>query len=287
MGSSRALEVREQKKDSKTCEEEIQRLADGRELHTRKTRTYNMKQSSKHITIRTHGGGQDQKVQKFEDGDLSFNEDLDTDFFSPRRTGLWNRHRARFGMDSFESTKDDDDLGAFEIPPENATSQKVKKVEHTNAVTQSVFIKIQEKSKKSFRSVAKTEKRNGKIVSDNAAHKLDRCELKAKQVENYQGERLLNRCGDGYYEEQSIVRPGLPGTSGTENSEELALLPKKRHVVEYMQTFGGESEGKDDFFKASTLASYVLLNDNLRFHEEQYKKNIQFKFSLNGFCLLD
>lgn len=87
------------------------------------------------IVIRTHGGGQDEKVQKFEDDDMKFNDDVDTDFFSPRRTRLWDRNRRGFD-DAFDEHNKRDDLEDFELPPENATSQKVKKVEHTNAVTQ-------------------------------------------------------------------------------------------------------------------------------------------------------
>lgn len=43
-------EEREEKKDSKTCEEEVQRLSDGSEIRTRKTRTFNMQQNSKQVT---------------------------------------------------------------------------------------------------------------------------------------------------------------------------------------------------------------------------------------------
>lgn len=49
-----------------------------------------------------------------------------------------------------------------------------------------------------------------------------------------------------------------------------------------LQTFGNKSEDQDDFFKGSTLASYIMLNDNLRYHEEQYKKEISFEFSLSS-----
>lgn len=42
-------EEREEKKDTKTCEEEVQRLSDGSEIRTRKTRTFNMQQNSKQV----------------------------------------------------------------------------------------------------------------------------------------------------------------------------------------------------------------------------------------------
>lgn len=52
-------------------------------------------------------------------------------------------------------------------------------------------------------------------------------------------------------------------------------------ILEF-QTFGNERDSQDDFFKGSTLASYIELNDNLRYHEEQYKKKISFEFSATG-----
>lgn len=51
----------------------------------------------------------------------------------------------------------------------------------------------------------------------------------------------------------------------------------------HFQTFGDKKDDeKDDFFRGSSLASYIILNDNLRYHEEQYRKKIQFEFSHSG-----
>uniref|UniRef100_A0A9J2PF47 Ras-GEF domain-containing protein n=1 Tax=Ascaris lumbricoides TaxID=6252 RepID=A0A9J2PF47_ASCLU len=254
-------EEREEKKDTKTCEEEVQRLADGSEIRTKKTRTFNLQQSSKHVTIRTHGGGGgDEQVKNFQDGDISFNDDIETeDFFTTPLKPRFGRNRgvgvgANFG----------DHLLREATPPEDGTSQKIKTVQHSNAVKQ---------------SVAKTAKRNGKVISDDAAHKIDTSELNAKQIETFKGEKLLDRQGSGSYEEQSVVKMGLPSGS----SSPPPVPPKRRHVVQYMQTFGNKKEDeKDDFFKGATLASYIVLNDNLRYHEEQYRKQISFEFSLSG-----
>lgn len=45
----------------------------------------------------------------------------------------------------------------------------------------------------------------------------------------FQGEILLDRKGDGSYEESSIVRRGLP------DADNCPTAPPKKHVVEYMQ----------------------------------------------------
>ena len=41
-------------------------------------------------------------------------------------------------------------------------------------------------------------------------------------------------------------------------------------------------EGKDNFFQATTLASYITLNDNLRLFEEQHRKKITYTFGTSG-----
>ncbi|VDM45854.1 unnamed protein product [Toxocara canis] len=253
-------EEREEKKDSKTCEEEVQRLADGSEIRKKKTHTFNLQQSTKHVTIRTHGGGGEEQVKKFRDGDVSFNDDIETDdfFTTPMKNRFGQNEGAGTGSGFAERTP------RKNTPPEDGTSQKIKTVQHSNAVTQ---------------TVAKTAKRNGKVISDDAAHKIDTSELNAKQIETFKGEKLLDRQGSGSYEELSIVKMGLPSGS----SSPPPVPPKRRHVVQYMQTFGNKKDDeKEDFFKGATLASYIVLNDNLRYHEEQYRKKISFEFSLSG-----
>lgn len=42
-------EEREEKKDRKTCEEEVQKLSDGYEIRRKKLSTFNMQQNSKHV----------------------------------------------------------------------------------------------------------------------------------------------------------------------------------------------------------------------------------------------
>ncbi|VDN43491.1 unnamed protein product [Gongylonema pulchrum] len=98
-----------------------------------------------------------------------------------------------------------------------------------------------------------------------------------KDVSQPDDDKLFSRQGSGSYEEHSTIKMGL-----TNSSSSPPVPPKKRHVVQYMQTFGNERNDQDDFFKGSTLASYVVLNDNLRYHEEQYKKKISFEFSASG-----
>ncbi|VDK77602.1 unnamed protein product [Litomosoides sigmodontis] len=250
-------EEREEKKDTKTCEEEVQRLSDGSEIRTRKTRTFNMQQNSKQVTVRSHDNGGDEVVNTFHDDNTSFNDDLATDdFFTTPRNSC--------GRNRLDETKCLNDLLKTIADPTNADegiSQKIKSVQHTDTVSQ---------------KVSKTAKKNGRIVADDAAQKIDRSELNARQVETFKDVKLLDRQGSGSYEEYSTVKMGL-----TKSSSSPPIPPKQRHVIQYMQTFGDKSEDQDDFFKGSTLASYIVLNDNLRYHEEQYKKRISFEFSLS------
>ncbi|VDN94742.1 unnamed protein product [Brugia pahangi] len=255
-------EEREEKKDTKTCEEEVQRLSDGSEIRKRKTRTFNMLQNSKQVfesfvTVRSHGNGGDEIVNTFHDGNTSFNDDLATDdfFTTPRNSFGRNRLNRDKCLDDLLKTKDDS------TNPDEGISQKIKSVQHTDTVSQ---------------KVSKTAKKNGKVIADDAAQKIDRSELNARQVETFKDVKLLDRRGSGSYEEHSTVKMGL-----TKSSSSPPIPPKQRHVIQYMQTFGNKSEDQDDFFKGSTLASYIWLNDNLRYHEEQYKKRISFEFSLS------
>ncbi|ETN80307.1 RasGEF domain protein [Necator americanus] len=90
------------------------------------------------------------------------------------------------------------------------------------------------------------------------------------------GSHLLDRKGEGTYEESSVVRRG-PLALGPQ-----PVLPPRKHVVEYMQTFGNKENTDVEFFRGTALSSYITLNDNLRFHEEQFRKKLQFEFSSAG-----
>ncbi|VDN07822.1 unnamed protein product [Thelazia callipaeda] len=254
-------EEREEKKDTKTCEEEVQKLSDGSEIRTRKTKTFNMKQNSKQVTIRSHGNSGNETVNIFHDGNMSFKNDLATDnFFTSRKPSVHtDLNRSKHFNDVLESTDKSNNES-------ECISQKIRSVHHTDTVSQ---------------RVSKTAMKNGKIVWDDAAHKIDKNELNATQVEIFKNDKIIGRQGSGSYEEKSTVKMGL-----TQLSSSPPIPPKQRHVVQYMQTFGNEREDQDDFFKGSTLASYITLNDNLRYYEEQYKKQISFEFSLSGMLFI-
>uniref|UniRef100_A0A914YSP5 Uncharacterized protein n=1 Tax=Panagrolaimus superbus TaxID=310955 RepID=A0A914YSP5_9BILA len=263
-------EEREEKHGSQTCEEEIERRPDGREIRMKKTRTVNVSQSHKSITIRTHGGGSNDIVKKFRDGSQSFNDDSNfesSDFFKKRPFANFKTDRP-LGNNTSASSFSFDDEPSSPLSPDIST--KTKTLQHSSATLQ---------------SVARHAKRDGKLISDNAAHKLDTSDLNAKQIDTYQGNTLLDRKGDGSYEESIIIRNGLPGIECTSNS---AFAPIKKNVIEVTKTIGDNSlEGKDNFFQATTLASYISLNDNLRLFEEQHRRKVTYTFGTSGelyFC---
>lgn len=85
------------------------------------------------------------------------------------------------------------------------------------------------------------------MIADNAAHKLDSSQLNAKQIETYQvysiladllansylqGQRLLDRKGDGTYEENTIIRSGLPPSVEDPGSP---MAPIKSRVVQFVK----------------------------------------------------
>ncbi|VDN19963.1 unnamed protein product [Gongylonema pulchrum] len=186
------------------------------------------------VTLRSRGSGGDEIVNTFHDGDLSFNDDLATDDF-------FTTPRSRFERTGFRRPKCLDDL--MDTSDETASldqgiSQKIKSVKHMDTVSQ---------------KVSKTAKKNGRVIADDSAQKIDTSELNAKQVETFKDDKLFSRQGSGSYEEHSTIKMGL-----TNSSSSPSVPPKKRHVVQYMQTFGNERNDQDDFFKGSTLASYVF-----------------------------
>ena len=167
-------EEREEKHGSQTCEEEIERRPDGREIRTKKTRTVNMSQSRKCITIRTHGTGTDDIVKRFTDGSNSFNDDSNfesSDFFAK---GPFAKFKADRPSSDTETTS-----FSFDEEPSSPASDavtKTKTLQHSSATLQ---------------SVARQSKRNGKLIAENAAHKLDTADLNAKQVDTFQASFLF------------------------------------------------------------------------------------------------
>ncbi len=111
---------------------------------------------------------------------------------------------------------------------------------------------------------------------------------------------MIDRHGGGTFDEQCVIRMGRCVRESTDSTTTDVPLdspppipPKRRHVVQYMQIIGkvpGDDENDNqrrqshsiDYFKGSTMASYIMLNDNLRYHEEQYRKRFQFEFGGRG-----
>ncbi|EYB87464.1 hypothetical protein Y032_0262g572 [Ancylostoma ceylanicum] len=245
-------EEREEKHGQKLCEEEVQKMPDGTEVRMKKTRTVNVQQSRKHVTISSRGFGCPGVTRHFTDGKSAMEEDEEeeeTDFF---KRDPFDRFRRRHSPD----------MQTVELTaPGAGQSTKTKSVERTSEVTQ---------------SVSERKERDGRVLRENAAQKLDSSALTARQTDTFQGSHLLDRKGEGSYEESSVVRRG-PLALGPQ-----PVLPPRKHVVEYMQTFGNKENTDVDFFRGTALSSYITLNDNLRFHEEQFRKKLQFEFSSAG-----
>lgn len=84
------------------------------------------------VTIRTHGGGKAEVVNTFHDGDVSFNEDLQTDDF-------FTRHFDRFkSRDRSPEMHFSDRFKGMNL--DGKISQKIRKVEHSDETTQLVLI---------------------------------------------------------------------------------------------------------------------------------------------------
>ncbi|KAK6037062.1 hypothetical protein COOONC_25433, partial [Cooperia oncophora] len=91
-------------------------------------------------------------------------------------------------------------------------STKTKSVERTSEVSQ---------------SVSERKERDGRVLRENAAQKLDSSALMARQTD---GSNLLDRKGEGSYEETSVVRHGPLAVGPASRSS------SSKHVVEYMQS---------------------------------------------------
>lgn len=128
-------EEREEKHGSQTCEEEIERRPDGREIRMKKTRTVNVSQSHKSITIRTHGGGSNDIVKKLRDGSQSFNDDSNfesSDFFNkgPFANFKTDRPLGNISPSSFSF----DEEPSSPLSPDIST--KTKTLQHSSATLQ-------------------------------------------------------------------------------------------------------------------------------------------------------
>ncbi|KAK5976884.1 Rap guanine nucleotide exchange factor 1 [Trichostrongylus colubriformis] len=245
-------EEREEKHGQKLCEEEVQKMPDGTEVRVKKTRTVNVQQSRKHVTISSRGAGCPAITRHFTDGKNAMEEDEEeeqSDFFKSDPFDRFRRRRSS-------------ELKTLEILTLGAgQSTKTKSVEQTSEVTQ---------------SVSERKERDGRVLRENSAQKLDSSALTARQTDTFLGSNLLDRKGEGSYEESSVVRSG-PLVVGPH-----PVLPPRKHVVEYIQTFGHKENTDAEFFRGTALSSYITLNDNLRFHEEQFRKKLQFEFSSAG-----
>ncbi|WKY16679.1 hypothetical protein Q1695_001369 [Nippostrongylus brasiliensis] len=245
-------EEREEKHGQKLCEEEVQKMPDGTEVRVKKTRTVNVQQSRKQVTISSRGATGPSITRHFTDGKSAMEqdeEDEQSDFF---RRDPFDRFRARHRTE----------MNSLELPaPGAGQSTKTKSVERTSEVSQ---------------SVSERKERDGRVLRENAAQKLDSSALSARQTDTFLGSNLLDRKGEGSYEESSVVRR-VPLAVGPQ-----PVLPPRKHVVEYMQTFGNKENTDADFFRGTALSSYITLNDNLRYHEEQFRKKLQFEFSSGG-----
>lgn len=137
-------EEREEKHGKKTCEEEVQKLADGTEVRRMQTRTVNMQQTSKHVsdsgweeqvqvTIRTRGGGCPTTSRTFSDGSQHMQDDDDfetTSFFST------SNPLDRMRRQQEERLKNLRAIAADNSPKEPQQTTKTKTVEQTSEVSQ-------------------------------------------------------------------------------------------------------------------------------------------------------
>lgn len=255
-------EERAEQHGQKVCEEEVVKLPDGREIRMKKTKTVNVKQTSKHVTISTKSANMPEVSRTFMNARRGFDEDEEeenTNFGSSNlRSDPFERFRSML-KDKDEKTETIE--GESVEPGTPGSSSKSKTIERTSEVSQ----KVSEKKEK-----------DGRLLAEHEASKLDKSNLFAKQVDTYQGTSLIDRKGEGSYEESTLVRNALPRDS-------QVTTPPRMHVVEYMKMFGDDKKNNEnEYLKGTTISSYVRLNSNLTTHEEQFKKKIQFEFSTAG-----
>uniref|UniRef100_A0A8R1HR26 Ras-GEF domain-containing protein n=2 Tax=Caenorhabditis japonica TaxID=281687 RepID=A0A8R1HR26_CAEJA len=235
-------EERAEQHGQKVCEEEVVKLPDGREIRMKKTKTVNVKQTTKHVTISTKSANMPEVSRTFINARRGFDEDEEeenTNFGSPRGDPF-ERFRSML-KDKEKETEAIEESPAAE-PDTPGSSSKSKTIERTK----------------------------------HEASKLDKSNLFAKQIDTYQGKTLIDRKGEGSYEESTHIRSALP-------QESQVATPPRMHVVEYMKMFGDDKKNNEnEYLKGTTISSYVRLNSNLTTHEEQFKKKIQFEFSTAG-----
>ncbi|CAI5454575.1 unnamed protein product [Caenorhabditis angaria] len=248
-------EERAEQHGQKVCEEEVVKLPDGREIRMKKTKTVNVKQTTKHVTISTKSANMPEVSRQFMNTKRGFDEDEeseDTNFGSPLRTDPFERFKLML-QDKEESSDSD--------ASNPGSSSKTKTIERNSEVSQ----KVSEKKE-----------RDGKLLAEHEASKLDKSNLFAKQIDTFQGNTLIDRKGEGSYEESTLIKSDQPQQS-------QVATPPRMHVVEYMMMFGDDNKNNEnEYLKGTTISSYVRLNSNLRTHEEQFRKKIQFEFSTAG-----
>ncbi|PIC18353.1 hypothetical protein B9Z55_024277 [Caenorhabditis nigoni] len=255
-------EERAEQHGQKVCEEEVVKLPDGREIRMKKTKTVNVTQTSKHVTVSTKSANMPEVSRTFMNTRRGFDEDEEeenTNFGSKNLRGdPFERFRSML-KDKDEKTETIE--GETSEPATPGSSSKSKTIERTSEVSQ----KVSEKKEK-----------DGRLLAEHEASKLDKSNLFAKQVDTYQGTALIDRKGEGSYEESTLVRNALPHDS-------QVTTPPRMHVVEYMMMFGDDKKNNEnEYLKGTTISSYVRLNNNLTTHEEQFRKKIQFEFSTAG-----
>uniref|UniRef100_A0AC35U561 Neur_chan_LBD domain-containing protein n=1 Tax=Rhabditophanes sp. KR3021 TaxID=114890 RepID=A0AC35U561_9BILA len=274
-------ETRKQQHGSKTTEEEIFKTPDGREIRSTKTRIVNSSSTSKNVTVRSYGGGQDVIRKNFFDIDKSHNESSDDEFSETFRKSM-NKQTNEFSSPfslirrnrplTFDSTFgnslsfDDFDNNSNEeqvVCESNNESQKIKKVDHSSATLQ---------------SVEKTMKRNGKTKSNESAYKLDTKELKAEQTETYDGDELIRKEGGGTFEENCSIGNGVGDSRAIINLGDIS----KCGMYDTKAFACGTDSDDGSYLKGMTMTTYILLNDSINNHEEQFRKKIQFEFRNNS-----
>ncbi|CAD5222277.1 unnamed protein product [Bursaphelenchus xylophilus] len=234
-------EHRLEKKGSQTAEHEVERHSDGRTVTTKKFSTSSSSRTSSTRTIKISGSSIPEDIMKRLQNEKV---DFDGDETEDKEITIPN------SMDMIDNEMEDD------------CHTKTKTVQHNEAVLQAV------------KRQAKT---NGRIKLDQQSRKLDTMDLNAKQIDYFEGDKLVDRHGGGLYQEHSIIQNKI----NDETEEYEILLPVKRishHTVKTIE----DDQQKGGYFKAVALESYIKLNDNLRCFEEQKHTEIHYSFGLSG-----
>uniref|UniRef100_A0A0K0D301 WAPL domain-containing protein n=1 Tax=Angiostrongylus cantonensis TaxID=6313 RepID=A0A0K0D301_ANGCA len=99
-------EEREEKHGQKLCEEEVQKMPDGTEVRVKKTRTVNVQQSRKQVTISSRGAGGPSITRHFNDGKNAMNEEDEDERSEFFKRDPFDRFRRR----------DSSDLKSLDLP---------------------------------------------------------------------------------------------------------------------------------------------------------------------------